>query len=86
VTVARTIELDAPASNAITFEVGGPGEIVATDNGDPTDRQVFPSAQRDAYSGMALAIIRSLPNQSGSIEVTASAAGLAGGSVTIETD
>jgi len=59
---------------------------VATCNGDPTNRLVYSSTQREAYSGMVLAIVRSLPAQSGAIEVTASANGLAAGSVTVQAD
>jgi beta-galactosidase len=71
------------ASNAVTFAVSGPGELVATDNGDPTDTQVFSSAQRSAYSGLALAIVRAQPGQSGEIVVTATASGLTQASATI---
>ena len=31
------------ANNAIRFSIDGPGEIIATDNGDPTDMEPFPS-------------------------------------------
>lgn len=72
------------ATPTVTFSVSGPGEIVATDNGDPTDRQVFPAPERTAFSGMALAIVRAQPNQSGEITVTASASGLAAATVTIQ--
>ncbi|MEO2129480.1 MAG: beta-galactosidase GalB, partial [Christiangramia sp.] len=46
------------AANLITFSVEGPAEIVATDNGDPTDMTAFPSKSRKAFSGKALVIIR----------------------------
>jgi len=74
------------ASNVVTFAVSGPGEIVATDNGDPTDNQVFSSLQRSAYSGMALAIVRALPGQSGELVVSATASGLADGTATISAE
>jgi beta-galactosidase len=64
------------ASNLIRFSVTGPGEIVATDNGDPMDRNVFSSPERNAFSGLALAIVRAQPNQSGVITVTATSQGL----------
>ena len=44
--------------NEIDFEVIGPGEIVATDNGDPTDMTVFASSNRKAFNGLALVIVR----------------------------
>jgi beta-galactosidase len=35
--------------NLIHFEISGPGEIVATDNGDPTDMTAFPLKDRKAF-------------------------------------
>jgi len=72
------------AVNSLTFQVTGPGRIVATDNGDPTDRQVFGSPMRDAFSGMALAIVRATRDQSGELVVSAQANGLTAGSVTVQ--
>jgi beta-galactosidase len=46
------------ANNDITFEIAGPGEIVATDNGDPADLRSFASTERKAFNGMALVIVR----------------------------
>lgn len=51
------------ADNEVTFNLEGPGEIIATDNGDPTDMTAFPSKQRMAFNGKVLAIIRSLEEQ-----------------------
>ena len=64
------------ATNLITFKIEGCGEIVATDNGDPTDFTPFPSHERKAFSGLALVIVRSKPGQSGTITVTAESLGL----------
>ena len=64
------------ASHRVTFEVSGPGEIVATDNGDPTNFQPFPSPVRDAFSGWCLAIVRAKPGTPGEMRVTARADGL----------
>lgn len=71
------------AVNEITFSVKGAGEIVATDNGDPTDMTVFPSPVRKAFNGYALAIVKG----TGGAEfvVRASANGLTGGEVTVVT-
>jgi beta-galactosidase len=68
----------------IHFEVTGPGEIVATDNGDPTDMTIFPSPDRKAFNGLALAIVRAKRGTSGDIVVTATSEGLAGASATIK--
>jgi beta-galactosidase len=62
--------------NAIHFEVSGPGEIVATDNGDPTDMNAFSSPDRKAFNGLALVIIRAKQGQRGQIVVTAKSEGL----------
>ena len=64
------------ADHAIEFTLEGPGEIVATDNGDPTDLVAFPSTTRNAFSGMCLVIVRSLPGQTGRILLRASSDGL----------
>jgi beta-galactosidase len=64
------------ANNPIKFEIEGNGEIVATDNGDPTNFVPFPSHEREAFNGLALVIVRLKPNTSGSITVTAKSPGL----------
>ncbi|GAP90435.1 putative glycoside hydrolase family 2 protein [Rosellinia necatrix] len=64
------------ATNDITFDVSGAGELVATDNGDPTDFTAFPSKQRKTYSGLALGIVRSRTNKRGPITVVVSGVGL----------
>ena len=71
------------AANPITFSVDGPGEIVATDNGDPTDFVPFSSHERDAFNGMALVIVRAKPAQMGEIRLRAESSGLAGSSVVL---
>lgn len=71
------------AASLVRFTVEGPGVIVATDNGDPSDMTIFSSTERKAFSGLALAIVRFQPGSSGTIKVTAHSEGLAGGSVEI---
>jgi beta-galactosidase len=65
------------AGNRVRFEVQGPAELVATDNGGPRDLTAFPSPERNAFSGLALAIVRGLPGQAGTVTVRVSADGLA---------
>ena len=69
--------------NLIHFEISGPGEIVATDNGDPTDMTAFPSKDRKAFNGLALVIVRAKRGQSGSIIVTAKSDGLEEARITV---
>jgi beta-galactosidase len=78
VTVADKSGLMVPRSkNHIQFSVEGPGEIVATDNGDATSLVSFQSHERDAYNGLALVIVRAKPGQTGKIVLKATAEGLA---------
>ncbi len=72
------------ADNSIMFEISGPGEIVATDNGDPTDMTPFPSLERRAFNGLALAIMKAQPGQTGQIAMTAKSEGLATASASIQ--
>ncbi|WP_053978011.1 beta-galactosidase GalB [Mangrovimonas xylaniphaga] len=73
----------ANANNPISFTIEGPGEIVATDNGDPTDLTSFASSERNAFNGLALVIIKAKKGAIGQIKVTANSSGLQSSSVTI---
>jgi len=73
------------AHNRIHFEITGPGEIVATDNGDPTSFESFQSHDRKAFNGLCLAIVRGKPGERGKIKLTAKADGLAAETASIET-
>jgi beta-galactosidase len=85
-TVADWEGLTAPRSNnLIHFEIIGPGDIVATDNGDPTDFTIFASKDRKAFNGLALVIVRAKPGQIGTITVTAKSDGLVDASAVIVT-
>jgi beta-galactosidase len=71
------------ASNLIQFALTGPGVIAAVDNGDVKSHEPFNVAQRSAYQGTCVAILRATAD-AGRITVTASAEGLAPGTATIE--
>lgn len=66
----------ANANNKISFELEGPGEIVATDNGNPASLVSFASNEREAFSGLLLAIVRSEKEKVGTIKVKAKSEGL----------
>lgn len=68
----------------LKFEISGPGEIVATDNGDPTDQTSFQSTSRAAFNGLALVIVRAKVGSSGPINVRVLADGLAPGEVILK--
>jgi beta-galactosidase len=63
------------ASNIIEFKIEGEGAIIGTDNGNPQDKTQMKSNQRNAYNGLALAVIQST-EKSGNIRLIASSAGL----------
>ncbi|MEO5773948.1 MAG: beta-galactosidase GalB [Sphingomicrobium sp.] len=59
------------ADNRIRFTVEGPGELIATDNGDPASFEPFQSAEHKAFNGYAVAIVRSVEGRQGVITVRA---------------
>lgn len=68
-----------PVPNAkptIKFSISGPGEIVATDNGDAADMTSFASPERAAFNGRCLVIVRRQKGPSGPITLQAQASGL----------
>jgi beta-galactosidase len=86
VTVTDQHGVMAPqADNRIHFDINGPGEIVATDNGDPTSFESFQSRDRRAFNGLCLVIVRGTAGQPGKIELTATADGLKIGTASIKT-
>jgi beta-galactosidase len=64
------------SDNRIGFSIEGPGEIVATDNGDSYNLESFASHQRNAFNGLALVIVRSVAGKSGVIYLKAKSEGL----------
>jgi beta-galactosidase len=72
------------SKNAVKFEISGPGEIVATDNGDATDLTSFKSAERRAFNGLALVIVKAKPGQTGTITLTAKSEGLTAATTTVK--
>lgn len=84
VTVADKDGLMVPRSHPkLKFEISGPGEIVSTDNGDPTDLTSFQSTERAAFNGLALAIVRAKPGTTAPITVRVTSEGLAPAEVTL---
>jgi beta-galactosidase len=83
-TVADKDGLRVPRSKSmLKFEVSGPGEIVSTDNGDPTDHTSFQSTGRAAFNGLALAIVRAKPGAVGPVTLRVSGEGLAPAEVVV---
>jgi hypothetical protein len=73
-----------PWSDArVRFEVAGPGQRVAVDNGDPQSHESFQGPQRRAFHGLGLAITRRTAGD-GAMTLTASAGNLESASVVIQ--
>lgn len=72
------------AKNALQFSIAGPGEIVATDNGDPSNLVSFASTERQAFNGLCLIIVRAKPGEIGTIKVEARSSALTFGTVDIK--
>jgi beta-galactosidase len=76
--------LQVPRSkNHVAFEITGPGEVIATDNGDATSFEPFQAREHSAYNGLCLAIIRST-GAPGTIVLKATSPGLKPGEVKIQ--
>ena len=71
------------ACDPLEFILDGPGEIIATDNGDPTDMTAFPSHKRRAFNGLCLVIVRARPGAAGEFRLTATGANLRPASASI---
>lgn len=67
----------------LRFTVIGPADLVATDNGDPTDHRAFASAERNAFNGLALAIVRPHAGAGGTITLRVEGADLPPAEVTL---
>ena len=76
----------AQANNQVHFDISGPGELIATDNGDATDLTSFQSPQRKAFNGFVLAIVCSKAGERGTIQLRAESPDLTQATVVIRTD
>jgi beta-galactosidase len=63
------------ADNEVSFEIQGPGNLIATDSGNPMSHESFQSDHRKAFNGLALAIVQST-DQPGTIRLIAHSPGL----------
>jgi beta-galactosidase len=68
--------------NHLKFDISGPGEIVAVDNGDPTCLDPFHSTEHDAFNGLCLVIVRA--TGPGEITLNATSPNLKTGEVKIQ--
>lgn len=78
--------LKVNALHRISFSMEGPGEIVATDNGDPTDMESFASTSRKAFSGRCLVVVKGIKGQEGTMVVKAESDGLKPARIIVRTE
>ena len=74
------------ANTSIRFTIEGQGEIVATDNGDPTSFEPFQAHERQAFNGLCLVIVRGTAGRPGRIRLTVSSEGLRRGTTVITSE
>ena len=77
--------LQPNAANEVKFSVNGPARIMAVGNGDGMSKEPYQGDQRALFHGRALVVVRTsrIP---GKIRVEASAPGLSGDEVTLQSD
>ena len=64
------------SGRSISFMVEGPGEIVSTDNGDPSDMTSFASKEKNIFNGLCLVVVKAGKGISGKIKLKATTTGL----------
>ncbi|HEY4159314.1 MAG TPA: beta-galactosidase GalB [Polyangiaceae bacterium] len=75
---------DPNAAHRIRVTIEGPGDLLAMDNGDPTDLTPFFAPERAAFHGLLLAIVRTRRGETGRVVVRAGSAGLQGAEHALE--
>lgn len=70
------------AANLLRFAVAGDAKVIGVGNGNPTSLEPDQASQRQAFAGLAQAIVR-VGRGAGPIRVTATGEGLSGGTLTL---
>ncbi len=84
VTVSDKAGAQVPRShNLVSFDLEGPGEIVAVDSGDATSHSSFQAREVKAFNGLCMLIVRLRDGASAPLVVTARADGLESAKATI---
>lgn len=71
------------ATNAVTFNLTGPGRLLGVGNGNPASHEPDKAKQRSAFNGLCLAIIQSA-RERGAIRIQADSPGLKSAAVKVE--
>ncbi len=64
------------------FSLQGPGEIIATDNGNPISFESFQAPERKAFNGRLVVVVRSRAGRAGPLVLRAESDGLTTAEVT----
>ncbi|HKX28733.1 MAG TPA: beta-galactosidase GalB [Blastocatellia bacterium] len=72
------------SNNLVRFEISGPGEIAAVDNGDATSHAPFQAREGKAYNGLVLVIVRSKAGVPGTITLKAVSEGLTAAEIRVK--
>ncbi len=72
------------ADHSVSYELSGPGEIIAVGSADLTSRETYQADTRQVFEGRALVVVRSLP-EAGTIELKARATDLEDAIIQLET-
>ncbi len=84
VAVADKEGLTVPRSkNRIKFEIEGPADIVAVDNGDATCLESFQAKEYNAFNGLCLVIVRTKAGKTGQITLKTQSDGLEGATTSL---
>jgi beta-galactosidase len=70
--------------NLIHFDLAGPGEIVATSNGDAASHESFQARERKAFNGLCQVIVKGRKAQPGPMALKASSDGLQDARISFE--
>lgn len=68
--------------NEVAFKATGPGQVIGTGNGDPTNHEPDHRSSRKAFAGLCMAIVQST-RSAGSVKVEVSSPGLTGATALI---
>jgi beta-galactosidase len=73
------------ANNPVEFKIEGEGVLIGTDNGNPQDKALMKSSRRNAFNGLALAVIQST-KKTGNIKITATSTNLKDAALKVVSD
>lgn len=73
------------AAGQLEFSVEGPADIIATGNGDMTSDEISTDPRRSLYSGRAIVILRSRPDETGKVTLRVTSPGLRPATLSLQT-